>query len=231
MVDFSNIASGALTGGSTGSMFGPAGTAIGAVTGGVLGLFGSKKKKRKPKRSSTFDPQQQELYDQHMQALQGQGPMANLYNFDANAANQNFERNTAQPAYQNFQENVIPNITGQFRNDNLMNSSYTGEALSKAGRDLQKNLDTQRANAMYQGEQTAQNSRRTGVENSLNRATFGYQPSQESSPNIIDQVLNAAGPAAGQWFSDYLSNRSSKGGSSLQGASARPANQGRVGAY
>ena len=203
--DLGSATSGAIGGGQVGSVFGPWGTAIGAGIGGISGgLFGGKKKKRKPKQISTLDPQQQELYGQQMSALRGEGgPLAGLYNFDTQGANQNFDQNVSRPAYRNFQENIIPGITGQFRGANLQNSSYAGEALGRAGRNVQEGLDAQRSNMIFNGQQNANQNRINGIENSLNRQTFAYQRPQERSPNQFDQVLGKLAPNAGDWFADY----------------------------
>lgn len=202
-LNFGGAASGAITGASIGSAIPGVGTAIGAIGGGILGLFG-KKKKKKAKPVSTLDPQQQALYKQQIDALQGVGPFADLYNFDANAANENFENMYSRPAYRNFSENIIPSITGQFRQGNLMSSSYSGGALAKAGRDVQEGLDAQRANMIYQGQQDAMSRKQSAIDRILGMQTFAYSKPQEGKGNAIDQILSAAAPAAGSWFADFL---------------------------
>jgi len=205
-----NAASGAISGASLGSIIPGVGTAVGAGVGGLIGgiggLFGSKKKK-KPKKMSTFDPQQQKVYDQLISGLRGKGSSADLYNFDAQGYNDMFDQNTARPAYRNFQENIIPQITGQFRQGNLMNSSYTGEALARQGRDVQENLDALRSANIFQGQQQANQNRLSGMQNALGMNTFDYNQPTAQTPNVIDQILGSAGPAAGQWFSDFLNKR------------------------
>lgn len=217
--NFGAGAAGAVTGAQLGSSFGPIGTGVGAVAGGIMGLFGSKKKKKKPKRISSLDSQQQELYRQKYDALQGKGQFADMYNFNPEAANQNFDQNVARPAYRDFQEKAIPSITGQFRGNNIMNSSYTGSALANAGRDVQESLDAKRANMIYQGSQDAMKRKYDSIDNMLNMQTFAYQRPQESPGTPVDQILNTAGGAAGNWFADYLGNKSS-------GASKNPLSSG-----
>lgn len=205
-INFGNAASGAMAGGQIGSAIMPGyGTAIGAGIGGLAGLFGSKKKRRKPKQISTFDPQQQGLYDQYVQGLSGKGQFSDLYNYDAQGANANFDRNVSRPAYRNFQENIIPSITGQFRQGNLQNSSYAGEALSRAGRDVQEGLDAQRSNMQFMGQQNANQNRMQGIQNILGTQTFARQ---DASPNSFDQMLGTLTPGAGQWFADFLKSKS-----------------------
>lgn len=195
-------AGGGITGASVGSAFGPIGAAAGGVVGAVAGLFGSKKKKRK--KIKTLDPQQEGVYNDYVASLRGQGPFSDLYNFDAQGYNNVFDQTVGRPAYRNFQENIIPGITGQYRQGNLMNSSYSGEALSRAGRDVQENLDAQRSANIFAGQQQANQNKMSGIQNVLNMKTFDYQQPGQSS---IDQILNKVGPAAGEWFADYLKDR------------------------
>lgn len=208
-LNFGGAASGAISGASMGSAFGGPGAAIGGALGGIAGLFG-KNKKRKPKKISTLDPQQQGLYNDYVGSLRGQGPFADMYNYDANMANQVFDANVAKPAYRGFQENIIPQITGQFRGNNLMNSSYTGEALARKGRDVQENLDALRLQNQFAGQQQSQANRQNALQNILGMTTFDYQGRAPKS-NMIDQILGATGPAAGQWFSNFLNKGASSG--------------------
>jgi hypothetical protein len=213
-----NAISGAMTGASIGSAGGPWGTLAGGIVGGALGLFGSKKKKKKKaKPISTLDPQQQQLYGDYNAGVYGEGPFADLYNYDAEAANANFENMYSKPAYRQFQENVVPIITGQFRGANIMNSSYTGEALSRAGRDVQENLNAQRANMVYQGTQAALDRKQGAIDKILSMQTFAMNKPTARTPGTIDQILSTLGPAAGEWFADYL--KSGKGGATASPSS------------
>ena len=205
--DYGTAATGALSGAMVGSSFGPPGMAIGGVIGGVAGLFGSKKKKKK--KLSAFDDQQQKLYGETMSALSGKGAGAGMYNFDSDSFNKNFDKTVSNPAYRNFQENIIPNITGQYRQGNLMNSSYSAGALSRAGRDVQENLDAQRSSGAYQGQQQADMNRMNTTQNMLGVSTFGYQQPQQGS-SAIDQILGKIGPIAGEWAADYFKRGSSQ---------------------
>ncbi len=199
--------SGAISGASTGSIFGPVGAVGGAIVGGVAGLFGSKKKKRKAKTRNTLDPKQQALYGDYINSIRGEGPLSDLYNYDTEGANANFDQNVSRPAYRNFQENVIPGITGQFRSQNLQNSTYAGEALSRAGRNVQENLDAQRTNMIFQGQQNAQSNKQNAINNVLGMQTFSTERPQAKAPNTVDQILGSIAPSAGEWFADYLKSK------------------------
>lgn len=212
--DLGGAAGGAASGAAIGSSFGPIGTGIGAVAGGLLGAFGRKKKK--PKKISTLDKTQQGIYNQYAQGLQGKGQYADLFNFDSEAARNNFNSMYAQPAYQQFQEEVIPGITGQFRGGNLQKSSYLGGALSKAGTDVQRNLDAQLANMLYQGQNDSVNRRINGINNLLNMQTFAYQqPQQSAGDQVFGSLMDIGGKAAGAYFNNKFAP--SAGGTSSTG--------------
>jgi len=214
-LDFAGGAGGAASGAAIGSAFGPIGTGVGAVAGGLLGLFG--KKKKKPKKLSTLDKTQQGIYNKYAQGLQGQGEFSDLFNFDPEKQRDVFSKMYAQPAYQQFQEEVVPGITGQFRGGNLQNSSYLGGALSKAGTDVQRNLDAQLANMLYQGQQSSVDRRINGINNILNTQTFAYQQPQASAgDNVFGALMNAGGKAAGAYFNNKFAP-SAGGGATTTG--------------
>jgi len=199
--DIAQGAAGAASGAATGFAIGGP---VGGVIGGAIGLFSGRKKKAK--KISTLDKNQKQLYQQKMDALYGKGPLAGLYNFDSEAANKNFDATVARPAYRQFTENVIPGITGQYRKGNLMNSSYSAEALSRAGRDVQENLDAQRSNMQFLGSQAALERKGNSIDNLLNMQTFAYNQPGTSS---IDNILNSVAEAGGKYVSNYLDSKQS----------------------
>lgn len=200
-------AQGALSGASIGSMVSPGlGTGIGAVAGGLLGFFSPKKKKKK---LSTFDKTQQEVFGNYAQGLQGKGAFADLFGFDQQGATNAFNQNVAQPAYENFNQNIVPSITGAFRGGNLQNSSYLGGALSKAGTDVQKDLNAQLSNMIYNGNQASLDRRLNAINSIINTQTHAYE---QPSASPLDQILGAfsegTGKFAGEQFSRWLYNKS-----------------------
>jgi len=201
-----NAATGALSGAFVGSGFGPLGTIAGGVLGGIGSLF-SNKKKKKGKKVSTLDPTQQLIYNDYVKSLRGGGgPFDDLFKFDANQANDVFNKNVGRPAYREFEENIVPQITGQYRSNNLMNSSYSGEALSKAGRQVQEGLDAKRAELVFRGQNEASNRRQSALDEILRMQTFAHQV-PEQGMNPIDDILSTVGPKAGEWFANYLNSR------------------------
>lgn len=191
MVDYAGAATGAIGGATAGASFGPIGAGIGGLLGGITGLFGNKKKKKK---ISSFDKNQQRLNEQQHQSILGQGPLADLYNYDPEQANAVFDKSVANPAYRNLREQGIPGVTGQFRSQGLMNSSYAGDAISKLTRDVQESLDAQRSQYLYGEQKDARNAKRNAVENLQNRSTFAYDTAANGSGFDLDTILGSIPP-------------------------------------
>lgn len=230
-LNFGSGLAGAGTGAAYGAQFGgPIGGIAGGVVGGALGLFNKKKRKK----ISTMDSYQQKLHQAEYDALYGgTGPLADVYGqFDYGQARQNFDQYYGEPAYQNYEENMVPKITGAFRGKNLQNSSYLGGALAKGATDVQNSLNREGANYLYNQQQANLDRRAQGLGNYQNRSTFAYEQPQSSS---IDELLNTLGPGAANMSADYLTrNYSNRGAPNLNGSSGRLGFQGayaRPGAY
>ncbi len=208
MPNYGGAASGAISGAGAGfGIGGPVGGAIGGLVGGIAGLFGKKKRKKKV---SSLDKRQQQLNEQQHQSILGEGPLADLYNYNPEEANAVFEKNIANPAYRNFKEELAPTITGQFRKQGLEDSSYVANALGKAGRDVQEGLDAKRAQYLYSEQKGAREAKRSAVENLQNRQTFAYDSQEE--PFDISKVLQSVGPDAQQQIKDFIKNITNRGG-------------------
>lgn len=149
-----------------------------------------------PQKLDTMDPQQKEIFHQLAMALQGGGgPLADVFGFDPNQVTDLFEKSVAQPAYQQFQENTVPGITGQFRGQNLQNSSYLGGALTKAGTDVQRDLDAQLSSMIYNAQQQALGRKQQGVKDLINTQTFAYGPNPFL--DLLKSMAGGAGRAVG----------------------------------
>lgn len=176
---------------------------------GLLGgigefLFG---KAKQPKQVSTLDPQQRHLFDQYIQGLQGQGgPLGDVFGqFDPQQQRELFQKEYAKPAYENFQQNIVPGITGQFRGNNLQNSSYAGQALANAGRGVQQGLDTNLARILYEAQQGSLNRRHQGANFALGQSTFGFQqPQEDPFQSLLKGLAGSAGNLFGDWGASKL---------------------------
>lgn len=193
--DYGAAATGGISGAAAGTAIGgPVGGVIGGLVGGVGGLFGGGRKKKK-KKISTLDQRQQELNEAQHQSIYGEGPLADLYNYDPEMANQVFEQTRVNPAYRNFQEKTAPSVMGQFRSNNLGQSSYAGDALAKIARDIQESLNAERSQYLYNEQKDAQTAKRQAVENLQNRQTFALDvPGNEGGGFNIDTILKSVSP-------------------------------------
>lgn len=214
MANWTGGATGALGGASTGATIGSVvpgvgtaiGAGVGAIAGGLAGLFGSGKKKKK--KVSSLDKRQQALNKQQHESILGKGPLADLYNYDPEQANAVFDKIQARPAQRNFAEKTVPTITGAFRSDGLQNSSYVGDALSKAGRDVQENLDALRSEYLYSEQNNARNAKRSAVENLQNRQTFAYDKAAGTNGGFdINSVLKSITPEMTDQLANYFKNK------------------------
>ncbi len=187
---WTGAAGGAASGAATGSAFGPIGTVAGGVLGAVSGWFGGKKKKKK--KLSSLDKDQQKLNKAQHEGIFGKGALADLYNYDPAKANEVFDKNVGRMAYRDLNEKTIPSVTGEFRSNGLMQSSYAGDAIAKLARDVQESLDATRAKTLYEEQKHIQDSKRNAVENLQNRQTFAYekQGQQKSNSNSWQNLLS-----------------------------------------
>lgn len=207
MPDYTGAATGALSGAGTGfAIGGPIGAAVGGLAGGAAGLFGKKKKKKR----STFDKNQQQLHSEQYGAFHGEGPLSDLYSYDPEQANQVFDQTIGRKAQRDFQENTIPGLTGAFRSNGLQNSSYLGESLSKAGRDVQESLDALRSKYLYEEQSNAKNAKRNAINEYQNRTTFDVDVGQKNFD--ISSILNSISPEMKAGLKDYFSGEKATAG-------------------
>ncbi len=200
-VDVGSGLSSAVSGGAAGlGVAGIPGAVAGAATGLFSGLFGGRKKKKK---RSTLDKRQQQVNEAQGQGIFGQGPLADLYNYDPEKANAVFDQNVARKSYRDFNEKTVPGITGRFRSEGLENSSYVAQELSRTGRDVQESLDAQRSKYLYDTENEAKGAKRNAVENYQNRNTQERQDRGEGGfdiGSIIKSIPKEAIPGILDYF-------------------------------
>jgi len=146
-VNWGGGASGALSGASTGAMFGPWGAAAGGVLGALGGLFSSGPKKEKLKRVPTGTEAQMQFGGTDLinllQSMMGQGGGLNLANqYDQSLLGQGPEafNKFAAPYLQQFEEQMLPQIAERFAGQGALSSSGFGQALGGASAGLQSQL-------------------------------------------------------------------------------------------
>ena len=200
-LDFGGALSGAATGGIAGaSLGGPVGAVAGGLLGGVGSLFG----KRKRRKRSAFDKQQKNLYNLEHQGIMGEGPLADLYNYDPEQANAVFDQTIARKAYRDLNEKSIPSVTGQFRKEGLMNSSYAGDAIAKLARDVQESLDAQRTGFLYNEQSQARQARRNAISDIQDRSTFAYDKAAPSGGFNLESILDQITPERVDQFKKWM---------------------------
>jgi len=205
MANFTGAATGALSGAGTGfTVGGPIGAGVGGLVGAIGGLFGGKKKRKK---LPTLDKRQQKLNKDQYGGFYGEGPLADLYTYDPKAANDVFDKNYVNPAYRDLNEKGIPSLTGQFRSQGLMQSSYAGDAVGKLVRDVQENLNAKRADFLYKEQSAARKAKQKGIENYQNRTNFDYDNTPGANTSTIDNILASISPNAVSSMQNYFGKR------------------------
>lgn len=187
MFDIDQIIKGATGGAAAGSAIPFLGSAMGGILGGLGGLFGGKKRY---KQQTTLTGNQQQANKDQFGSFYNQGPFADLYNYNPEMANTVFDQTRFNPAMRNWNEGIVPKITGQFRGDNMMQSSYAGDALARSGRDLTETLEGQRNQYLYGLESEARSAKRKALEDYQNRSMFKYDtnPQQNTASQVVDAL-------------------------------------------
>lgn len=183
--------------------------AWGPIIAGGAALYSAFGPKKKAKKRSTLDKNQKKLWGEYHKGIMGEGPLADLYNFDADKARNNFEQNISRPAYQKYEENVVPQITGAFRSKGLGNSTYAGQALASSGRDVQNDLNAKLSDYMYNQEQSIYDRKANAINNSFQTQTFAYEKPQGGP---FDSFMQGATGKFGEHAGNYLFSQLFPGG-------------------
>lgn len=142
-----------------------AGLAGGAIASLVEQLLGT------TRRETTLSPGQERIREQLMAALEGQGPMADIFGpVDSGKLAQLFEESISVPAERRFRESIVPTITGQFRGSGLGRSDSLEKNLGRAGRDLEEGLASQMSGFLA-GQQGQRGTQVSNILNSLMNST------------------------------------------------------------
>lgn len=208
---------GALSGAATGSSIMPGwGTAIGGVLGGVLGYFsGGGKKKQKNHgidRVSTLRPEQEQLYQQAVNAGMGRdaggafGDAADYYRNNLSDNPADFQA-FAAPQLRQYNEEIVPGLSEQFAGmgaGGLSSSGFRNAQISGAT-DLSERLGAIRANLRHSSAQGLQNIGQFGLGN------FSESVRDTPQPGFGENIMQGLGNAAGQAIPGLISSWGNSG--------------------
>ena len=200
----SDIASGASTGATIGSGFGPWGTLAGGIIGGAAGgILGRSRGKK-----TTIQKQQQQLIDELLGSLKGEGPYSDLFA----ASQEDFEKGFAEPARARFRNVTAPQIQQQYIAGGQQRSTGLQDTLARAGVDMdslinqhllqyqqgkEKNQSKAIANILGQGEGPES---KQGIGSAALQGVGGYASTPEFGKSIGD-ILSGFGQNKSQGIS------------------------------
>lgn len=172
---------------------------------------------------STLGPEQQQLYQQLQQALQGSGAggaygdIADYYRSLLEDDNDTYN-SFAAPEQRKFNEQIIPGLSEQFAGMGAggLNSSGFRNAAVGAGADLSERLGQLRAQIRQQGVQGLQGLANQGLGN-YNQTTY-----QERTPGFLE----SAAPGIGSGIGSILGSALGPVGTAVGGAVGNLAGQG-----
>lgn len=104
-------------------------SAAGSIGGGILGSQNPKETKLQRKQRKTID--------EILASIKGDGPFQDLFNLDEEA----FQRSIVDPALRTFELQTAPQIQQKYIQAGLQRGTGLGDALNRAGVDLQSNID------------------------------------------------------------------------------------------
>jgi len=190
----------------------PIGSALSIAAPIIGGLLGRKKQKETP-----IQRHQRSTIDQILQGVQGQGPLAGLFQGDEEA----FDKSYVQPALSMFQNQIAPQIQQSYIAEGQQRGSGLEDTLARAGVDLEQML----AQQYGQFQQGAQNRAIQALGGTLG-AGPGFQGQGERSP-FIESLAGTLGTPG---FQDELTSilkyfSGQQGDSSQQGVSSGVGNQ------
>lgn len=170
---------------------------------GIAGsAYGALRGSKKPKKVNLLDPQQQSIFDSLVQAAQGGGGVfEDLVSYDPQRTSDLFNTAVAEPLINQFNEQILPGITGQFRGKGLGTSTYAGQAAARAGEGLERQLASQLANTQNQAYNQSQQNLSNILSKILNTQTYGYkQPTTSPFDQLIAQLTGQSFGLAGDLY-------------------------------
>jgi len=192
------------------------------------------------KQQSTISDGQQSILDQLITGIQGgeysqfgqsdqyqqgMGALSNLLGgFDPERTTDAFNQQVANPAMQQFQEEVLPSIQERLISQGAGRGETANRQYAQAGQQLQSNLSGQLAGQLQQGEQQGYQNQLAGI----NAAPGFANNPQDQQLKAIMQALgvnsfeNVQQPGKASLWGPLLSAAGTAGGSAL-GSLAGPA--------
>ncbi len=170
------------------------GLASGAA-GGLFSKFGTKQRDTTPKF-------QKQLIDQLLQGLQGQGPLASMFQTDQGA----FQTSVADPLLQQFQQQTAPEIQQKFIASGQQRGTPLESSLTRAGTDVQSKINE----LFLPFQQGAQNRQQQAIQQLL-----GFSPSSET--DITPFGGAAAGFLQSGGIENIIKQLTTSGGGGAQG--------------
>jgi len=162
-------------------------SAGGAAASGYLASKGQNKSQTKIEKTK------QQLVDQLLGSLNGEGPYSKLFNADQ----ETFQKSFVDPAKSLFNNQIAPQIQQNYISSGQQRGSGMQDQLLRAGVDLDQLLNSQYA----QFQQNAEN-RKTGAINSILGQSNG-SPNPTSTGQDVMSALGGFGASKG--FSDLVS--------------------------
>lgn len=152
--------------------------------------------KQKPPEETKIQKSQGQLIDQMLASINGNGPFQDLFN----ANDDIFNRSFVEPAKHRFQNQIAPQIQQSYIANGQQGGTALEDALTRAGVDLNSQLDQQ-----YYNFQNDALNRKQGAINGI----LGYGPGyQNQNPTSAGQDIMSSlgGYVASPGFSDTFSN-------------------------
>ncbi|MBE3139369.1 MAG: hypothetical protein IMZ53_02175 [Thermoplasmata archaeon] len=128
-----------------------------------------------------YNPQQGQSYlNQAQPALNTM-----LANYDPAADKEYWNTSFVNPAMQNWNQNIMPDIKEQFASANSADSGMMGRQIAESGRNLSTDLNAQLGNILYSGQQAQLGRQQTGINQAMNMA--------QMPGNLMQQNASLAG--------------------------------------
>jgi len=166
-----------------------------AAIGGLAYGFGGKQDKASPGQL-----QKQDLLDELLRSIKGEGQFSDLFNMD----DAGFQKSFVDPAKSMFQNQIAPQIQQSFISSGQQRGTGLDDTLTRAGVDMDQILNQQFAQMQQQAEQS-----KLGAINKILGTDSGVQAKgpgfgsrflQGAAGSLTGKVGQQAGAAGGQGF-------------------------------